>query len=147
MAMFLGGSTGSTAGGIKMARHLILFKNYFKIFRQLAAPNAIIPLRLNNKALSDESNISILTFISVYLLVFFIGTLIMIFIGVDAKTASSSVATCMAGIGPGVGTVGPASNFAHLPEVGKILLSFLMLIGRLEIYTVIILFTKSFWKQ
>ena len=71
----------------------------------------------------------------------------MILLGVDAKTASSSVATCMAGIGPGIGTVGPAGNFAHIPEAGKALLTFLMLIGRLEIYTILILFTPAFWKN
>ena len=68
-------------------------------------------------------------------------------LGVDAKTASSSVATCMAGIGPGIGTVGPAGNFAHLPETGKIILTFLMLVGRLEIYTVLMIFTPHFWSE
>lgn len=144
-AMFFGGSTGSTAGGIKMVRHLIVFKNLVRIIRQLNSPNAIISLKLNKKTLSEESNNSILTFISIYFFVFIVGSLMLMTIGIDGKTASSSVATCMAGIGPGIGTVGPASNFAHLPDLAKLILTFLMLVGRLEIYTVLILFTRNFW--
>lgn len=144
-AMFLGGSTGSTAGGIKMARHLVVVKNLSRLFHHLISPFAVLPIRLNGKRLNDNENSSILTFVVIYLLVFISGCLVMMVIGVDGKTAGGSVATCMAGIGPGIGTVGPASNFAHLPEIGKIILSFLMLIGRLEIYTVIILFTRSYW--
>ena len=147
MAMFLGGSTGSTAGGIKMARHLVLVKNIKRFFQQLRSPNAIINLKLNNKILSEESNRTILTFIVLYFLIFVFSSILLVAIGIDGKTASSSVATCMAGIGPGIGTVGPASNFAHLPEVAKIVLSFLMLLGRLEIYTLLILFYPSFWRD
>jgi trk system potassium uptake protein TrkH len=145
--MFLGGCTGSTAGGIKMARHLILLKNIKRIFRQLISPNAILPIRLNNNVLSSETNKSILTFITVYFMAFLIGSISLVLIGIDGKTASSSVATCMAGIGPGIGTVGPVSNFAHLPDVGKIILSFMMIIGRLEIYTVIVMFSGNFWSK
>ncbi|MBN2598011.1 MAG: TrkH family potassium uptake protein [Marinifilaceae bacterium] len=147
LSMFLGGSTGSTAGGIKMVRHLILFKNIKRNFRQLMSPNAVLPIRLNNKSLSIETNSSIMTFISVYIIVFVIGTVLMVAFGADGETASSSVATCMAGIGPGIGTVGPASNFAHLSIAGKLLLTFLMIVGRLEIYTVIMLFSRTFWKK
>ena len=145
-AMFLGGSTGSTAGGIKMVRHLIVLKNFARIFKQLIYPNAIISVRLNNNALSEETNTSILTFISIYFAVFLAGSLVLMLIGIDGKTASSAVASCMANIGPGIGTIGPVSNFAHLPGSGKIILSLLMLVGRLEIYTFLILFSRNFWK-
>jgi trk system potassium uptake protein TrkH len=146
--MFLGGSTGSTAGGIKMARHLVLIKNIRKNFRQLLYPNAILHLRINKKPINDETNNSILTFISVYFIVFIVGSFLIMATGVtDIPTAASAVATCMAGIGPGIGTVGPASNFAHLPELSKLILSFLMIVGRLEIYTVLLLFTKKFWTE
>jgi trk system potassium uptake protein len=147
LAMFLGGSTGSTAGGIKMARHLILLKNLSRVFRQFSFSKAVIPIRFNNKIVSPETNNSILTFISIYLLVFLIGSLSLTALGADFKTASSSAATCMAGIGPGIGTVGPVSNFAHLPGMSKIILSFLMILGRLEIYTLLVLFTRSFWRN
>jgi trk system potassium uptake protein TrkH len=78
-------------------------------------------------------------------MVFIVGSFLLIVMGLDGKTAASSVATCMAGIGPGIGTVGPVSNFAHLPPMAKIVLSFLMLLGRLEIYPLIVLFSRNFW--
>lgn len=143
-SMFLGGSTGSTAGGIKMARHLILLKNIKNFFYQVISPSAIRPIKLNQRVISIETNRSILTFISVYFLVFATGSLLLALLGIDGQTASSAVATCMAGIGPGIGTIGPVSNFAHLPELAKVILSLMMLLGRLEIYTVIVLFSKSF---
>ncbi|MBN1949740.1 MAG: TrkH family potassium uptake protein [Bacteroidales bacterium] len=146
-SMFLGGSTGSTAGGIKMVRHLVMIKNIKRIFQQLVSPRAIIPIRLNGHPISGETNNSILSFISLYMLIFIIGTMLLALMGIDGKTASSSVATCMAGIGPGIGNVGPVSNFAHLPQLAKLLLSFLMLVGRLEIYTIILLFTRFFWSK
>lgn len=147
MAMFFGGSTGSTAGGIKMVRHLIVFKNIHRLFKLPVHPQAIFPIKLNKKTISPESNLSILTFVTVYLIFFLIGTLLMVITGQDAATASSSVATCMAGIGPGIGNVGPASNFAMISDAGKYILIFMMLLGRLEIYAVIMLFTRSFWKR
>lgn len=146
-AMFLGGSTGSTAGGIKMVRHLIAFKNISKMFRQLVSPNSIISVRINKKAIGDDANNSILAFISIYLIIFIIGSILLVIIGIDVKTAGGSAATCMAGIGPGIGTVGPAGNFAHIPSPGKIILSFLMLSGRLEIFPILMLFTRSFWMK
>jgi trk system potassium uptake protein TrkH len=84
---------------------------------------------------------------AIYFLVFAIGTFLLVFMKIDVKTAASSAATCMAGIGPGIGSVGPASNFAHLPGLAKIVLSMLMLFGRLEIYTILILFTRNFWRN
>lgn len=147
MAMFLGGSTGSTAGGIKMARHLVLYKNLRIIIRRLASPNAVITLRFNNSLLDEDTNRSILTFMFIYLVIFLVGTWLLVILGIEAKTASGSVATCMAGIGPGIGEVGPASNFAFLPGPAKIILAILMLVGRLEIYAIILLFTGTFWKK
>ncbi len=147
LSMFLGGSTGSTAGGIKMARHLILFKNLKRIFRQSASPNAVIPITLNGNHISEENNNSILTFMIVYFLIFLTGSLMMFFSGLDVASSTSSVATCMAGIGPGIGTVGPTSNFAHVTDFGKMVLSILMILGRLEIYTVLLLFSGNFWRS
>jgi len=146
-AMFLGGCTGSTAGGIKMARHVVLIKNIRNILIQSRSPNAIVTLKLNKNLISPETNNTILTFITLYIFIFFAGTFLMSLMGIDIKTASSSVATCMAGIGPGIGTVGPVSNYAHLPDAAKILLPFLMIIGRLEIFTVMVLFSRDFWRK
>lgn len=145
--MFFGGSTGSTAGGIKMARHMVAIKNVRHNFRTLISPKAVIPLRINQRTVSYDDNNGILTFILWYLLLFLLGSLIMILLGSDIATASSSVATAMGGIGPGLGTVGPVSNFAHLSDLSKMTLTAFMILGRLEIYTVIMLFTSWFWKS
>ncbi len=147
ISMFFGGSTGSTAGGIKMVRHLILFKNIRRRFKHTLHPQAVMPIRLNHIPLSDDSNQSVLTYITIYILMFLLGSALMTLTGVDIPTATSSVATCMAGIGPGIGSVGPVNNFAFLTDTAKMILVFFMLLGRLEIYTIIILFTKNFWKD
>jgi trk system potassium uptake protein TrkH len=144
--MFSGGSTGSTSGGIKMARHLIVLKNIKNAFIKLNHPKSITFLRLNGKSIAENTNISILSFVVLYLFIFVLGTIIVVITGVDPVTAASSAATCMAGIGPGLGTVGPMSNFAHLPDASKLVLSLLMIIGRLEIITVFTIFTRTFWK-
>lgn len=144
--MFSGGSTGSTSGGIRIARHLIVIKNIKNVFIKLNHPKSITYIGLNGKSIGENTNTTILSFIVLYLFIFILGTIIVVVTGVDPVTASSSVATCMAGIGPGLGTVGPMSNFAHLPEISKVVLSLLMIIGRLEIITVFTIFTRTFWR-
>lgn len=144
--MFLGGSTGSTAGGIKMARHLVFLKSIRENYKKLIHPHMVSVVRLNGNVISEENRLSIKTFISWYILVFIMGTFLLILTGIDGKTAAGAAITTMGGIGPGIGTVGPASNFAHLPEVGKMILILLMLLGRLELYTILILFTPAYWK-
>jgi len=146
LLFFAGGSTGSTSGGIKMARHLIILKNIKKIFIRLGHPNALIPIRLNKKAIDIKVNTSVVSFIILYIFLFVTGTLILAASGSDPVTSASSVAVCMAGIGPGLGSVGPMSNYSSLPEISKLTLSLLMIIGRLEIMPVFILFSKSFWR-
>jgi trk system potassium uptake protein len=144
--MFAGGSTGSTSGGIRIARHLIVIKNIKNVFIKLNHPKSITFIGLNGKSIGENTNTSILSFIILYLFIFILGTIIIVVTGVDPVSASSSVATCMAGIGPGLGTLGPMSNFAHLPELSKVVLSLLMIIGRLEILTVFTIFTRTFWR-
>jgi trk system potassium uptake protein TrkH len=146
-ALFLGGSTGSTAGGIKMARHLLFLKNIRNSFRRIISPHAVLPIHLNGNNVSSETNGTILTFIAVYFITFIIGTTCLMLMNLDMATSGSSVATCMAGIGPGIGTVGPVSNFAHLPNAAKLVLSAMMILGRLEIFTILVLFSPSFWKK
>ncbi len=147
LAMFLGGSTGSTAGGIKMARHLVALKNLGRSFRHLVHPTAVFSIRINNNGIDEETNNSILAYIVLYFLIFVVSTITLMVIGLDVKVAGSSVATCMAGIGPGLDSVGPVGNFAHLPDSAKLILSGLMLLGRLEVYTVLMLFTREFRKN
>lgn len=146
MLMFSGGSTGSTSGGIKMARHLIIIKNIRSVLVRMIHPNALAVVKLNGKVLDERTNISIMSFIVLYFFLFIIGSVILTASGLDPVTSASSVATCMAGIGPGLGTVGPLSNYSGIPEISKVVLSLLMIIGRLEIVTVFVLFGKSFWK-
>ena len=146
LLMFAGACTGSTGGGIRMARHLIVLKNIKNIFVKLNHPKSISFIKLNGKSVAENTNISILSFVVLYLFIFILGTVIIVITGVDPVTASSSAATCMAGIGPGLGSVGPMSNFSGLPEVSKVVLSLLMIIGRLEIITVFTIFTRTFWK-
>ncbi len=146
MMMFSGGSTGSTSGGIKMARHLIVLKNIRSVLVRMIHPNALAIVKVNGKVLDERTNTSIMSFIVLYFFLFIVGSVILTASGMDPVTSASSVATCMAGIGPGLGTVGPLSNYSGIPEISKVVLSLLMIIGRLEIVTVFVLFGKSFWK-
>jgi trk system potassium uptake protein len=146
LIMFAGGSTGSASGGIKMARHLIVMKNIKNLFIRLNHPKSVTFVRLNGKVLSESSNISVLSFVVLYLFVFLAGTIVIVLTGTDTVTASSAVASCMASIGPGLGSVGPTASFADMPEMAKIALSILMIAGRLELITLFVIFTRAFWK-
>jgi trk system potassium uptake protein len=145
--MFAGGSTGSTSGGIKMWRHLVIVKNIKNVFVKLNHPRAISLIKLNGNVVSEGTNISIISFVALYLFTFILGTLFIVATGVDNISAASSVATCMAGIGHGMGTIGPVSNFSHFPQASKVALSLLMILGRLEIITILTLFTRTYWKK
>lgn len=145
--LFAGGSTGSTTGSIKMARHAIALLNIKHLFLKKIHPKSVSTIKFNNQTISNATNISVLTFIFWYFVSFAIGTLILIALNVDGKTAASSIATAMAGAGPGIGTVGPMSNFAHLTDTVKLIISFFMILGRLEIYTMVMLITPTFWKS
>ena len=129
-----------------MARHLLVLKNIKKIILRSGHPNAIFTVRLNGRIVEEHTSLSIFSFIYLYLFLFILGSLLLILFGSDPVTSATSVATCMAGIGPGLGTVGPMSNYAALPEISKIILGLAMILGRLEILTVFALFSKSFWK-
>ncbi|MDN5204377.1 TrkH family potassium uptake protein [Fulvivirgaceae bacterium BMA10] len=145
--MFIGASAGSTAGGVKIVRHIVLFKNSFLELKRQMHPSAVIPVRLNRKAINQEITYNVLAFIMIYMSVFATGVVVMSWIGVDFETAIGSVATSLGNIGPGLGSVGPVDNFSHLPGIGKWFLSFLMLMGRLELFTVMMLFTPYFWRR
>ena len=145
--MFIGGSAGSTAGGVKIVRHLILMKNSILELKRQLHPSAVIPVRFNKNAVTQDISFNILAFIMIYIIVFGLGTMIMAMIGLDFETAIGSVATCLGNIGPGIGSVGPVNNFYDIPIGGKWFLSFLMLLGRLELFTVLILFSPYFWRK
>lgn len=145
--MFLGGSAGSTGGGIKIVRIVLLFKNGFQEFKRLLHPNAIIPVRLNHKAVDQKIVTNVLAFIVFYILIFVAGSIIMAALGLDFDSAMGATITSLGNIGPGIGSVGPMDNFSHIPDAGKWFLSFLMMLGRLELFTVIIIFSPVFWKK
>lgn len=147
LLMFSGGCAGSTAGGIKVIRHLLLFKNASLEFKRLIHPNAVIPVKLNGKPVPQDIIFNILAFFLMYISIWAVSSLLLSIIGMDPYSAMGSVATTMGGIGPGLGITGPASNYSTVPEFGKWILAFMMLIGRLEIFTVFILFAPSFWKK
>jgi len=147
MMMFFGGSAGSTGGGIKIVRIVLLFKNSYQEFKRLLHPNAIIPVRLNRKAVDQKIVTNVLAFIVFYLLIFVAGSVIMTGLGLDFDSAMGSVIASLSNIGPGIGSVGPMDNYAHIPDTGKWFLSFLMMLGRLELFTVLIIFSPVFWKK
>lgn len=144
--LFVGGCAGSTGGGIKIVRHLLLIKNSFSELKRLIHPRAVIPVRFNEKSVPNEIISNILAFFLFYIGIFVFGTLVMSVLGLDFPSAMGSVATSLGNVGPAIGSVGPSNNFAHIPDIGKWFLSFLMLMGRLELFTILIIFSPSFWK-
>ncbi len=144
---FLGGSAGSTAGGIKVMRHLLIIKNGLLEFKRTLHVNAIIPVRYNNKTVKEHIVYNIIAFFVLYMLSFIIGALGLGFMGLDFDSAIGGAASSLGNVGPALGSLNPLSNFNSLPAIGKWWCSFLMLLGRLELFTVLILFTPYFWKK
>lgn len=145
--MFLGACAGSTSGGIKLVRHLVFFKNSFLEFKRIIHPRAVVPLKLNGTVVSGRILTHIIIFLLLYLFLFVMGSIIVAAMGLDFMTAIGAVATSIGNVGPGIGAVGPTDNFAWLPPKIKVFLAFLMLLGRLEIFTILVLFTPYFWKS
>lgn len=146
MLLFLGGSAGSTAGGIKFVRHLTFFKNSWLEFKRLVHPRAIVPLMINGDRVTGRIITHIMNFLLIYLLIFVFGSLALSLMGYDLLTSLGAVATSLGNVGPGIGNVGPVDNFSFFSPAAKILLSFIMLLGRLELFTILILFTPFFWR-
>ena len=145
--MFLGGSAGSTAGGIKVVRHLLTIRNGLLEFKRQLHPNAIIPVRYNNKSVQEGIIYTVLGFFVLYMLTFIIGALVLGMLGLDFVSAIGGAASSLGNVGPAFGTLNPLANFNSLPALGKWWCSFLMLLGRLELFTVLVLFTPYFWKK
>jgi len=144
---FLGGSAGSTSGGIKVVRHIVMLKNSFLEFKKTLHPNAIIPVRFNGKAVNQNIVFNILSFFVIYMLIFIMSSVVLTFLGLDFISSLGAAASSLGNIGPAIGSVSPVDNFAHLPSSAKWFCSFLMLIGRLELFTVLILFSPYFWRK
>lgn len=144
---FLGGSAGSTSGGIKVMRHLLIIKNGVLEFKRTLHTNAIIPVRYNNKTVKEKIVYNIIGFFVLYMLLFIIGALVLGFLGLDFESAIGGAASSLGNVGPALGSLNPVSNFNSLPDLAKWWCGFLMLAGRLELFTVLILLTPYFWKR
>ena len=146
--MFVGGCAGSTTCGIKIFRFQILWSFILNQIKKLVYPRGIFSLKYNNKKISDTFIYSIITFIFLYFFIFFILASILSIDGLDFVTAISGSASAISNVGPGLGDViGPNGNFSNLPSFSKLSLSFGMLLGRLELFAVLVLFFPSFWKN
>jgi len=147
LLIFSGGSTGSTTGGIKMARHLIALKNLRNVTVRLQHPNAIMPVKLNGQVVPDSINSLMTVFIQLYVIIFIAGMIIMLISGIPADEAAGAAATSISCVGPGLGASGNLGNYAHFNGTAKITMVLLMVIGRLEIFTIAALFTRAFWRK
>lgn len=145
--MFMGGSAGSTSGGVKIVRHLIMIKNGFIEFKRALHPNAILPVRYNSRSVSSEIVLNILGFFILYMLSFITGALVFSMMGISFTSSIGLAASSLGNIGPAFGSFGPVDNYSNLPTIGKWWSSFLMLIGRLELFTVLIVLTPFFWRN
>ncbi len=145
--MFTGGCAGSTAGGIKIIRIYILIKFIFSEITRLLHPHAVVRVRIGSTIVNREVITNVLGFYALFMFTLVIGVVVMTLLGLDILSALGAVIATLGNIGPGLGSVGPTDNYAHIPELGKWFLSFLMLAGRLELFTVVILLTPGFWRK
>lgn len=145
--MFIGGSAGSTAGGLKVIRVVLLLKFAYNELKRLLHPNAISLVKYSDQIIDEKILLNVSGFFVIYIVITLISTLVLAASGSDFLTSISAVAATINNIGPGLGLVGPTDNYSHFPDFIKWLLSFLMMIGRLEVYTVIILLSPIYWKK
>ncbi|MBU1183716.1 MAG: TrkH family potassium uptake protein [Proteobacteria bacterium] len=147
LLMFIGGSAGSTGGGIKCVRLLLILKDSYRELYRLIHPHAVTQVKLDHVSVSPEIMKSIWGFFALYIGVAILATILISSLGLDMLTSFTSVAATLGNVGPGLGLVHPASTYNDLPTLGKWILSLCMLIGRLEIYTVLVLLIPEFWKK
>ncbi len=144
---FAGASAGSTSGGIKSGRHLIMLERTKIELRKIVHPRAVISQRLDQNTISDSMVINVLLYFFLYMILILVGMLLLAAMGIDLITSFTAAASCMGNIGPGFGEVGPVLNYAFIPDGGKFILLTLMLLGRLEIFPILVLFYPLFWKR
>jgi trk system potassium uptake protein TrkH len=147
MLMFVGGSTGSTAGGLKTSRIVLLMHVVSREFKRMVERRGVFAVRLGGRVVSEETIRALLNLVYLTLLVNFSACLILAAFGVDVLSAITAVAASMFNIGPGLGSVGPAENYGHLPAAVKWVLAACMIAGRLEFYTLLVIFTPAFWRK
>ena len=147
LLMLMGGCVGSTAGGIKVARIQMMLKAVSREVRLFMQPQAVIPVKMDHKLLDDDVLLPILAFVALYLLVAAVGSMAMLGFSPDLATAVSAVVSCMGGVGPGLSAVGPALNYSTIPGGGLSVLIVMMLAGRLEFFTLLVVFMPAFWRK
>jgi trk system potassium uptake protein TrkH len=147
LLMFTGGMAGSASSGIKSARLLLVAKNSRQELKKLIHPNAFLPVRLDGHIIPQNIIYNVLVFLTLYFFILCISTFVISAMGYDPITSFSTSASMLANVGPAPGTFGPFSNYSGMPMFGKWFLSALMLLGRLELMTVLILFTRSFYRH
>lgn len=148
LLMFMGGCAGSTTGSVKIIRIMVLFKRGLQELRKIIYPHAIMPLRVNSKPISDDIVSSITSFFLIYIFVFLLSTLVVLAAeDLPILTAISACAASLGNVGPGLGQVGPIGNYSDLTIFTKIVLTLLMIIGRLELFTILVILTPTFWRK
>ncbi len=146
--MFFGGSSGSTSGGIKSIRGVMLLKVVKNEFRQILHPNAVLPMKIDGYNVQMSKRVTLLGFIGLYLFLAVICAFTMIAAGIDSTNSMTITLSCLGNVGPTLGLeIGPTMSWNELPDFAKWISSFLMLVGRLELFSVLVLFTPSFWKE
>jgi trk system potassium uptake protein len=147
LLLFLGACAGSTAGGIKFIRHMVFVKNTYLEFKRILHPRAVVRIKINKELVAPRILTHILVFLLVYLFLFILGSLLITITGLDFVSAIGGVATTLGNVGPAIGSLGPMNNFSDVPVEAKWIFSFLMLLGRLELFTILIIFTPFFWRS
>jgi trk system potassium uptake protein TrkH len=147
LCMFLGASAGSTGGGMKCLRIMLCFKFCYREIFQLLHPRAVTTIKIGGRSVPDDVIRSVIGFLALYMGLFGLSAVVLAGLGVDMVTSIGAVAACIGNIGPGFGLVGPVENYAAIPDMGKWLLIWCMLLGRLEIFTVLILLVPEFWRK
>lgn len=147
LLMLTGASAGSTSGALKLSRVVILLKNSFYEFKRRLHPNAYLPIKINGHVIPETVVNSTFSFLIIYLFLIMIGAVTMSFVGLSLSDSLGISISMIGNVGPGFGDFGPSSTFLALPAVAKWILSFLMLVGRLELFTVLLLFSPTFWKR
>ncbi len=148
MIMFIGGCAGSTTGGIKVFRFQILFRGFRLQIKKLTQPHAVFLMKFNKKTVTENTYTSIISFFFIYVLLFILSAVILSFLEIDFLTALSASASAISNVGPGIGDViGPNGNYSGIHNIAKWVLAITMLVGRLEIFTILVLFSKNFWRK
>jgi len=147
LLFFLGGMAGSTSGGMKMIRVLLVLKHSWLEIRRQLHPRAVIVAKVGGTPIQEHVMMNVLGFMLIYMMLFGLGTLAMASVGLSLPAAAGAAATAISNVGPGLAEVGPVENFSTVPRAGQLVLTFLMLVGRLEIFTVILLLHPGLWRS